>query len=69
MRHVLIRLRAADLATEMAEMREWLDQHKYEPAKFMCDRCGDLLVIRTEFDNDTEADAFEQRFRIAEGQP
>ena len=69
MRNVLIRLGETDLATEMAEMREWLDHHRFEPAKFTCDRYGDRLVIRAEFYNDPEADAFEQRFRVAAGQP
>jgi hypothetical protein len=53
----------------MPEMREWLDQHRYEPTKFLCDQSGDLLVIRAESDNDTEADAFKRRFAIAEDQP
>jgi hypothetical protein len=69
-RNVLIKLRRpADLATEMAEMRAWLDQQRYEPAKFTCDRYGDLLVIRAKFHNDTEADAFERRFDTPEGEP
>jgi hypothetical protein len=68
MRKILVRLPPADLATEMAEMREWLDQHNYEPAKFTCDRYGDLVVICVEFNNDAEADAFERRFDTSEGQ-
>jgi len=65
--NVLIRLGVLDLAIEMAEMREWLEQHKYEPRKFKCDRNGDLVVICAEFDNDGEAHAFERRFDTPEG--
>ena len=62
MRTVTIRLRAVDLATEMAAMRVWLDEYRYEPSKFTYDQRGDTVTVCVDFDKDEEAEAFRKRF-------
>jgi|SRR5580692_6289798 hypothetical protein len=49
MRTVTVRMRASDLAHQMAAMREWLDRHRYEPARFVCDQQGDAVDVSVEF--------------------
>ena len=62
MRTIVIRLTGADLAAEMAEMRNWLDEHRCEPAKFTCAQEGRSTVISADFNDDAEAQAFKGRF-------
>ena len=38
MRTVTVRLPAAGFSDAMADMREWLDQNRYEPSKFKYDQ-------------------------------
>ncbi len=64
MRTVVIRMHRADFSTEMAEMRAWLDEHHYEPSKFLCDVREDMSVIRVEFKHPREAEAFKARFLL-----
>ena len=52
MRTVTVRMRASDLAHQMAAMREWLDRHRYEPARFVCDQHGDAVDVSVEFPDD-----------------
>lgn len=62
MRTVVIKLRAVDLSTEMAEMRAWLDEYRYEPSKFTYDQNGDTVAVFMDFENEEEAEAFKDRF-------
>src|SRR5437588_1929385 len=49
MRTVTVRMRASDLAHQMMAMREWLDSHRYEPARFVYDQNGDAVDVSVEF--------------------
>lgn len=62
MHTIVIRLPGADLAAEMAEMRNWLDEHRCEPTKFTCAQEGRSTVISADFNGDAEARAFKDRF-------
>ena len=59
---VEVRVRAGDLITRMAEMRQWLDGRRYEPDLFQyrSERAGP--VVRVEFKYETEALAFAEAF-------
>jgi hypothetical protein len=69
MRTVTVRMDAADLSGQMAAMREWLDRHRYEPARFACDQDGNTVVVSVEFPDEREGDAFARRFDGQEPQP
>jgi len=62
MRTIMIRVRTADFSAQMAGMRKWLDERRYEPARFTCGRHADFVVISVDFNNDAQAEAFEARF-------
>ena len=62
MRTVKIRLRETDFAHEMVEMRTWLDQRRFEPAKFTYEQDREVVVISVEFHRDHDAEAFKNRF-------
>src|SRR5215472_6103285 len=63
MRRIVVRLhRAADLSDIMTAMRVWLDEHRYEPAKFDCYRAPGWFDICLDFERNDEADAFKTRF-------
>ena len=62
MRTVTVRMEAADLSRQMAAMREWLDRHRCEPARFACDQRGDAVVVSVEFSNEREGEAFASHF-------
>ena len=62
MRTVKVRMRASDLAHQMAAMREWLDRHRYVPARFVYDQDGDAVDISVEFPDDHEGEAFARYF-------
>jgi hypothetical protein len=62
MRTVVVRLNDADLSSQMAAMREWLDLNRCQPARFVYDQSGDALVISVAFSDATEAKAFAARF-------
>jgi hypothetical protein len=67
MRSIIIRLhRAADASATMTAMRRWLDDQRYEPSSFRCDRSPGWFLICVDFDKDYEADAFKDRFGGAE---
>jgi len=68
MRTVTVRMRASDLAHQMAAMREWLDRHRYEPARFVCDQQGDAVDVSVEFPDDQEGEAFASWFDAQEPQ-
>jgi len=67
MRTATITLRGADFAGEMIEMRTWLDQHFFEPARFTYKQDGEIVVISVDFQEDDHAEAFQSRF--TGGQP
>ena len=62
MRTVVVRVKDADLSTQMAAMREWLDLNRCQPARFVYDQSGDALVISVAFSDAAEAEAFAARF-------
>jgi hypothetical protein len=62
MRTVRVRMDAADFSRHMVAMREWLDRHRYEPAKFVYDQHGDAIVVSVAFPNDPEGEAFARHF-------
>ena len=62
MRTVTITLRGADFAGELTEMRTWLDQRMFEPARFTYMQAGDVVLISVDFQNDRHAAAFESNF-------
>ena len=62
MRTVVVRLKDADLSTQMAAMREWLDRHRCEPARFVYDQTGDAFVVSVEFSDPVAGDAFATHF-------
>ena len=62
MRTVTVRVHAADLSSQMAAMRDWLDHHCYAPTRFVYDQTDNALVISVEFPNDLEGEAFARRF-------
>jgi hypothetical protein len=62
MRTVTVRVDAADLSRQMAAMREWLDRHRYEPARFACDQDGNAVIVSVEFSNEREGEAFASHF-------
>ena len=59
---VMIRMPAADLSNQMAAMREWLNERRYEPSRFACDRYGSIFAVCVDFSKDEEAEAFKDRF-------
>jgi hypothetical protein len=62
MRAATIALRGADFAVEMIEMRTWLDQHFFEPARFTYKQDGEIVVVSVDFQEDDHAEAFQSRF-------
>jgi hypothetical protein len=62
MRTVEIGLRPSELSGAMAEMRIWLDDHRFEPSAFCCRDVGAGVLVRVDFKITDEADAFADRF-------
>ena len=61
---VLLRVPAAAFASQMAMMREWLNDHGCEPLRFAYDGASDdVFVIRLDFSGGDDAEAFAKRFR------
>jgi hypothetical protein len=59
---VEIRLNQSELSREMAAMRVWLDEHRFEASRFSChDNDGGMLVF-LEFKLAHQAQAFAERF-------
>lgn len=60
---VLLRVPATAFASQMAMMREWLNDHGYEPLRFAYDSSSDdVFVIRLDFSGGEGAEAFAKRF-------
>lgn len=51
-----------DLAGQLADMRTWLDEHRYEPSTFTYFFLDPGMKIRVSFKIDGEAEAFAQKF-------
>jgi hypothetical protein len=47
-------MHAADLSSQMAAMRDWLDHHCFAPTRFVYDQTDDALVISVEFPKPAE---------------
>ena len=62
MRTIKIRVPAADLGTEMAAMRKWLDDRPCEPSRFTSRRHGTVLTVCVEFNKDHDGEAFKAHF-------
>jgi hypothetical protein len=62
MRTVVVRVGDADFSNQMAEMRQWLDRHRYEPVKFVYNQTDGGLVISVGFAQAGEAEAFATHF-------
>ena len=43
-------------------MLEWLNEHKSEPSRFVYNQYGDTLTVAVDFENDKEAQVFENHF-------
>jgi hypothetical protein len=69
MRTVIVKMHAAELAAEMAAMRRWLDENRFEPWKFTVKRYEEIVSIGIEFKQYTEAKMFEARFNTGKVQP
>ena len=55
-------LQPSKLSDTMAEMRLWLDQHRFEPSAFSCREGGAGVLVRVNFKATGEAEAFAGRF-------
>lgn len=62
MRTVEIDLRPSELSGEMAAMRVWLDERRFEPSSFTCYPNGLGVLVRMDFKVAREAEWFAQRF-------
>jgi len=59
---VEIRRGREELSTLMARVREWLDNHRFEPDTFRCEIGDTGLTCRIEFKVETEARACAEVF-------
>jgi len=59
---VEIELQGTDLRAQMNEMREWLDEHRFEPGLFNWDRNGGRMLLSVAFKLAEEAQPFGNRF-------
>jgi hypothetical protein len=62
MRTVIIRVSGEDFSTAIATMRDWLEQHGYEPIVYRYDQDDDTIVVSVDFAVDAQAEAFAKRF-------
>jgi hypothetical protein len=68
-RTIITRVRVAAFAERMTAMRVWLDEHRFEPAKFTYADDGKDVLIRVEFAADEEAAVFSARFNGGDSEP
>jgi hypothetical protein len=60
---VEMQLQPSELSAAMAEMRIWLDEHRFEPSVFSCRGAnGAGVLVRIGFKVTEEAEAFADRF-------
>jgi hypothetical protein len=69
MRAVEIRLPPSDLSKQMAAMRIWLDEHRFEPSSFACRDSEFGVLVCLEFKIARQADEFAERFGGRAGGP
>jgi hypothetical protein len=62
MRTVEIRMSRQELSERMAMMRMWLDEHRFEPSTFSSRDVENGVLVRIEFKEAREAEAFAARF-------
>jgi hypothetical protein len=62
MRAVEIRLPQRELSTQMAAMRIWLDEHRFEPLSFACRDSEYGVLVCLEFKIAHQAEEFAGRF-------
>jgi hypothetical protein len=62
MRAVEIRLPPRELCTQMAAMRTWLDEHRFEPSSFACRDSEYGMLVCLEFKIARQAEQFAGRF-------
>jgi len=62
MRAVAVRVLDADFSKEVVSMREWLDRHHCEPARFVYDQADNEVVVLVELQSEHDAEAFALRF-------
>lgn len=62
MRTVMVRVDDADLSSQMVAMREWLDRHRCEPARFVYDQADNAVLVSVAFATAREAEAFAAQF-------
>ena len=53
---------AEDVSTPMRNMRQWLDQMRFDPSKFMMQEATGRFVVRVRFKAVEEAVAFAEQF-------
>jgi hypothetical protein len=62
MHTVEISLKPNELSAAMADMRIWLDEHRFEPSVFCCREDGASVFVSIDFKVIAEAEAFADRF-------
>ena len=63
MRTVIVRMPSeGDFSAQMSSMRSWLDARGCSPSKFDYDSTGETVIVKVEFGEDREAEAFKERF-------
>jgi outer membrane lipoprotein-sorting protein len=62
MQTVEIRLEPGQLCEQMAAMRIWLDDRRWEPSSFSCCDDGLGVLLRIDFKIAQEGEAFARRF-------
>ncbi|MGH7030310.1 MAG: hypothetical protein ACREE9_17355 [Stellaceae bacterium] len=62
MRTVILPVKSSELSTQMAAMRVWLDERRFEPSSFSCRDSGTAVVVRVDFKVADEATAFARHF-------
>lgn len=65
----MIRVPVADFSAELAEMRNWLDEHRREPSSFISTRYGGIVAVCVQFNKEADANAFQARFGWRAGPP
>ena len=62
MRTVILPVKSSELSAQMAAMRIWLDQRRFEPSSFGCRDGGAGVIVRVDFKVADEAHAFAREF-------
>ena len=69
MRAIVIRVPRLEFSAQMAAMRKWLAQHRFDPSQFTSKPYQNIVSVYVQFENDHEAEAFKARFKTQEGRP